>query len=67
MKNNEGEDNLLFKIIREEHVRRESLLFVETLRSLALGLIRVDGLCVKNIHDENINGYDLTNEIEGNL
>jgi phosphoribosylglycinamide formyltransferase-1 len=67
VKNDEGEENLLFKSIREEHVRRESFLFVETLRSLALGLIKLDGLSVRNKYDENIDGYDLTNEIEAKL
>lgn len=67
VKNDEGEKNLLFKIIREEHVKRESVLFVETLRSLALGLIKIDGLSVRNMRGENINGYDLTTEIEANL
>lgn len=67
VKNDEGEKNSLFKIIREEHVKRESLLFVETLRSLAMGLIKVDGLSVKNMHNEDIDGHDLTAEIEAHL
>ena len=32
-----------------------------------MGLIKVDGLSVKNMHNEDIDGHDLTAEIEAHL
>lgn len=59
----EGENNALFLAIRTEQVKRESLLFIATLRSFAQGDIRVKGSRILTSAGEVVRGYDLTVDI----
>jgi len=65
IKNEQGENNELFKRIRQAGFMRETSLIIHTLKSFSEGKIRLDKH--KNLIDslgKYINGYDLTNEID---
>jgi folate-dependent phosphoribosylglycinamide formyltransferase PurN len=60
----DGEENALFKTIREHGVARELPLVVETLRAFAEGRVRIAGKRIVDAEGREIAGYDLTDEIE---
>lgn len=60
----EGESNALFAEIRRHGVAREVPLVVETLRAFADGRVRIEEKRVLDGQGHEIEGYDLTEEIE---
>jgi len=68
IKNSEGEENTLFKMIRKSGFVRETPLIIHTLRSFSQGRISIDSR--KRLLDSRgqpISGYDLTAEIDREL
>ncbi|MCX6004066.1 MAG: formyltransferase family protein [Chloroflexi bacterium] len=68
IKNEQGEENELFKRIRQTGFIRETPLIIHTLRSFAESKIKIDRN--KRLIDhlgQNISGYDLTREIDKTL
>lgn len=63
----EGENNHLFKMIREEGAKRELPLILETLKALSDGNITVKGGSVYNKLGETISGYDLSKKVESEI
>ena len=64
----EGKDNYLFKLIREYSVARELPLIVSTIKALSQGRVMITER--KQVVDSNsciIKGYDLTDEIDKSL
>jgi Folate-dependent phosphoribosylglycinamide formyltransferase PurN len=59
-----GEELPLFKAIRQAGVAREVPLVVETLRAFADGRVRIEGKRVVDASGREIEGYDLSGEIE---
>ncbi|MFP3974857.1 MAG: phosphoribosylglycinamide formyltransferase [Chloroflexota bacterium] len=64
IKEQEGENNPLFKLIREQEVKRELPLIVATLRALSEGKVRIEKGKVLDSSGREIDGYDLSEEIE---
>ena len=64
VKEEEGEENALFRKIRRQGVARELPLVVATLRVFADGRVRVRDKRVVDAGGREIAGYDLTDEIE---
>ncbi len=60
-----GEELPIFQRIREEGVKREQPLLVETIRAFALGKVKVTGRSVTDAEGQPISGYSLNEEIEG--
>ncbi len=60
-----GEELPLFQRIREEGVKREQPLLVETIRAFALGKVKVTGRQVTDAQGQPISAYCLNDEIEG--
>ena len=60
-----GEELPLFQRIREEGVKREQPLLVETIRAFALAQVKVTGRRVTDAEGRPISGYCLNDEIEG--
>ena len=63
-KKEQGEDNALFRLIRQHGLAREFPLIVSTLKAFAQGKIRISG--AKKVIDSQgkpIAGYDLTSEV----
>jgi phosphoribosylglycinamide formyltransferase 1 len=66
IKAEEGENNPLFKAIRQEGFMRETLLILHTLKTFSEGKIRVtDDKRLLDSSGRQISGYDLTGEIDG--
>lgn len=59
-----GETNPLFRLIREQEVKRELPLTVATLRAFSEGKVRIEEGKVVDCSGREIDGYDLTDEIE---
>ncbi|MFC2058969.1 phosphoribosylglycinamide formyltransferase [Chloroflexota bacterium] len=64
MKATEGGNNILFKLIRSEGLKREFPLIVATLKAFSEGKIKIEDGKVLSADGEVINGYDLTSEID---
>jgi phosphoribosylglycinamide formyltransferase-1 len=64
VREDEGDENGLFREIRRQGVMRELPLIVATLRSFADGKVRIEGGQVLDTAGQPIAGYDLTEEIE---
>lgn len=64
IKEQEGASNPLFKLIREQEVKREFPLIVATLRAFSKGEVRIEKGKVLDSSGKEIDGYDLTEEIE---
>lgn len=65
IRKSEGEENALFKMIRQSGFIRETPLIINTLRSFSQGTISIDGS--KKLLDsrgQSISGYELTAEID---
>jgi phosphoribosylglycinamide formyltransferase-1 len=60
----QGEDNALFKLIREEGLKREFPLIIATLKAFSEGRVRVESGRVLAADGEVITGYDLTADID---
>lgn len=64
IKKNQGEDNELFKIIRQQGVKRELPLILTTMSAFSSGKVIISNGAVFDSHKNKINGYNLTDEIE---
>ena len=64
IKEQEGEENPLFALIRSHGFKRELPLIVATIQSFSSGEIRIENGSVVDRYGKPINGYDLTGEIE---
>lgn len=61
----EGEDNSLFKLIRQEGVRREFPMLVGAIKNVAEGNIKISNRTAQDARGRVlVNGYDLTREID---
>jgi len=67
VKNKEGENNPLFKLIRQHGLAREFPLIVATLKAFSEGRVRIEGETIVDASGKAIQGYDLTEEIERKL
>ncbi len=63
----QGENNALFKLIREEGVKREQPLIAATLQAFSKGKIQITSGQVVNSEGNILAGYSLTQEIENLL
>ncbi len=64
IKQKEGEDNELFKIIREHGLKREFPLIMATMAAFSSAKVVISGGTVFDSNGNKINGYNLTEEIE---
>lgn len=64
IKAEEGEQNALFQEVRRQGVARELPLVVETLRAFAEGRVRIRDKRVVDAEGREIEGYDLSEQIE---
>jgi phosphoribosylglycinamide formyltransferase-1 len=64
VKREQGENNNLFRFIREQGLKREFPLIVSTMKAFSRGKVRIDNGKVVNAGGKLINGYNLTDEIE---
>lgn len=64
LKSQQGENNSLFKLIRQEGLKREFPLILTTLKTLSEERVRIEGETVLDVAGRPIRGYDLTQEIE---
>ena len=64
MKKTEGERNALFKLIREEGLKREFPLIITTIKAFSEGKVRVATGKVLDARGKIIPGYDLSSEID---
>lgn len=64
IKSAEGENNQLFKLIRQEGFVRETPLIIQTLKAFSIGEIKVDGKKLKDSSGAVIPGYDVTSKID---
>jgi len=63
IKSRQGEDNSLFKLIRQHGVVREHPLVLSTINAFSQGHVRIEGETVVDRGGKPIAGYDLTEEI----
>lgn len=63
----EGENNPLFRLIRQEGFKRETPLLLLTLKSFAEGKIKFMNSKLVNLEGKPISKYDLTHEVESYL
>ncbi len=63
IKREEGEDNRLFRLIRQHGVIRELPLIVATLKAFAQGKIKIENGIILDNAGRPIAGYDLTEEV----
>jgi phosphoribosylglycinamide formyltransferase-1 len=64
IKSRQGEDNALFKLIRQHGVVREHPLVLSTINAFSQGNVRIEGETVVDRNGKLIPGYDLTEEID---
>ncbi|MDD4873708.1 MAG: formyltransferase family protein [Dehalococcoidales bacterium] len=64
IKMHQGEDNKLFKTIREYGLKREFPLILATMAAFSLGEVLISNGEVINANGNDLNGYNLTSEIE---
>jgi len=64
IKQSEGENNALFKLIREEGLKREFPLILSTIKAFSEGRVSVVQSRVLDARGNAIKGYDLTREID---
>ena len=67
LKDAEGDDNALFKLIRQHGMARELPLVIATLKAFSQGKVKVVDGRVQDGRGNPVNGYDLTSEIEERL
>ena len=63
----QGEENILFRRIREEGVKREVPLLLATLKAIANGRVHIAGNRVLDAEGRSLSGPDLTPEIEAQV
>jgi len=63
IKEKEGENNRLFRLIREHGLMREFPLIIATIKAFSQGKVRVVGGRVVDAEEKPITGYNLTGEI----
>jgi phosphoribosylglycinamide formyltransferase 1 len=63
IKSRQGEENALFKLIRQHGVVREHPLVISTVNAFSQGHVRIEGETVVDRGGKPIAGYDLTEEI----
>jgi len=64
IKSQQGEENALFKLIRQHGVIREHPLVISTINAFSQGNVRIEGERVVDRGGKPIAGYDLTDEID---
>jgi phosphoribosylglycinamide formyltransferase-1 len=64
IKRSQGENNVLFQIIREQGLKREFPLIVSTIKAFSQGKVKIVNGDVVDAKGKPINGYDLTDEID---
>jgi folate-dependent phosphoribosylglycinamide formyltransferase PurN len=64
IKKSQGEDNELFKTIRQHEVKRELPLILTTMSAFSSGKVVISDGTVYDSNGNTINGYNLTEEIE---
>jgi phosphoribosylglycinamide formyltransferase-1 len=67
IKKRQGKDNPLFKLIRQHGLAREFPLIIATLKAFSQGKVRIMAGRVVDAEGKPINGYNLTDEIEGQI
>jgi len=67
VKAQQGENNALFKLIREEGVKREQPLIAATMKAFSEGRVRIENGKVKDEKGNTVEGYSLTKDIEAQL
>jgi folate-dependent phosphoribosylglycinamide formyltransferase PurN len=67
LKRVQGEDNPLFKLIRQHELVREFPLLLATLKALGEGKVRIEGGKVIDTQGKSIRGYNLTEEIDARI
>jgi folate-dependent phosphoribosylglycinamide formyltransferase PurN len=60
----QGENNALFKLIRQHGLAREFPLIVSTLRAFSRGEVRIEAAAIFDRYGKPISGYDLTDEVD---
>ncbi len=63
VKKNQGEDNLLFQLVRRYGLAREFPLIISTVKAFSQGKIKIKAGKVVDTESRPINGYNLTDEI----
>jgi folate-dependent phosphoribosylglycinamide formyltransferase PurN len=63
IKRRQGENNRLFKLIRQHGLAREFSLIISTLKAFSQGKIRIMGGKVVDAEEKPMKGYNLTDEI----
>jgi len=64
VKAREGENNPLFKLIRQEGMKRELPLVVTTVKAFSEGQVRIEKGRVVDSKGKIVKGYSLTKEID---
>ena len=64
IKKEQGENNALFKLIRQHGLAREFPLIVSTLRAFGRGEVRIEAGKVLDRRGKPISGYDLSHEVD---
>lgn len=64
IKQKEGEENPLFKLIRSEEMKRELPLVITTIKAFSEGRVKILNGKVFTKEGKEVKGYDLTAEIE---
>ena len=67
IKNRQGENNLLFQLIRKHGLAREFPLIIATLKAFSQGKVKITKGKVVDAEGKPIKGYNLTNEIDKQL
>ena len=67
IKNEQGETNPLFKLIREKGLKREFPLIIATLKAFSGGRIKVINGQIKDSSGRRIQGYNLSDEVEDQI
>jgi phosphoribosylglycinamide formyltransferase-1 len=64
LKKEQGENNALFKLIRQHGLAREFLLIVSTLSAFSRGEIKIEAGTIFDRYGKLTSGYDLTDEVD---
>ena len=65
IKKEQGENNVLFKLIRQHGLAREFPLIVSTLSAFSRGEVKIEAGKIFDRSGKQISGYDLTDEVNG--
>ena len=64
IKKQQGENNALFKLIRQHGLAREFPLIVSTLRAFSRSEVKIEAGAIFDRYGKPISGYDLTDEVD---